>query len=130
MIVQTITKPARLRIGAAVITMLLGSSCAFQEAQKPLAPPLDDNALKIIQHVKSQPSVIRGGGTIYELFAGERFNARYDEKLGKLILTDIVNDSFCEYGADGKLVVPAHTGTGYIQYCIHLSTNTVDFIEQ
>ncbi|TPW14239.1 MAG: hypothetical protein FD130_1417 [Halothiobacillaceae bacterium] len=74
--------------------------------------------------------MISGGGMIYELFAGERFAARYNDQVGTLKINDIANSDACEYGADGMLVMPEKATPGYAQYCQHLSTNTLQVIEK
>ena len=118
-------------LSAIAATMFL-SGCvtmATQEKQV-LAPEPDANAVEIITHVKQNPSVITGGGMIYELFVGDRFAARYNEKSQVLKLTDFDNEGACEYDDNGNLAVPEDADESYLNYCSHLSTNTIDYLNQ
>ena len=119
-------------LSAVAVTVFL-SGCvtmgAKQEKQV-LAPAPDANVANIITHVKQDPSVITGGGMIYELFVGDRFAARYNEKSQVLKLTDFDNEGACEYDINGNLALPESADESYLNYCSHLSTNTIDYLNQ
>lgn len=102
-----------------------GTGGPVQEAA-PTTP--DANAVKIIDHVKVEPSSITGGGMVYKLFVGERFDAEFNDKAGVLTLTDLENETTCSYDANGMLTVPEGAIKGYADYCANLSTNTAEFI--
>lgn len=111
--------------------MLVLSGCVTtQEKKQVLAPQPDSNAMNIISHVKDDPSMITGGGMIYELFVGQRFAARYNEQSKLLRLTDIENENACEFGTDGILKLPEDANEAYLEFCSHLSTNTIDYLSQ
>jgi hypothetical protein len=104
------------------------AACASAPSQEiaPTAP--DANATSILERVKSEPSAISGGGMIYTLFVGQRFNARYDQKAGEFTLTDIPNDRACRYSSDGMLQLPENAEKGYAQYCSDLANNAQHYL--
>ena len=115
---------------SALASIALLAGCVTTQEKQVLAPPLDANAVEIISQVKKDPSIITGGGMIYELFVGDHFAARYNERSKILNLTDIENNNACEYTSEGALVLPEGAGDSYLKSCSHLSTNTIDFLNQ
>ena len=113
-----------------IIILVLSGCVTTQEKEVVLTPQPDSNAIDIISHVKEDPSMITGGGMIYELFVGQRFAARYNEKAQLLRLTDMENENACEFGTDGILKLPEDANEAYLDYCSHLSTNTIDYLNQ
>ena len=126
MFIKNTPKSAIYSLAFASIAMLGG--CANMQNKQAAAPAPDTNALAIVKQVKQQPSVISGGGMIYELFVGNRFTARYSEQSKELKLTDFTNSGSCEYDAAGMLKIPADAKADYPQYCSHLSNNAIDFL--
>jgi len=106
------------------------TACATTAQQETAAPTRDEHAVKIIELVKEEPSTIHGGGMIYELFVGTRFNAKYNDLESKLTIIDLENESSCEFAADGMLMIPEDAIKGYAQYCNDLSANTFSFITE
>jgi hypothetical protein len=102
-----------------------GTSGPTQEAA-PTSPDL--NAVKIITHVKAEPSTITGGGMVYKLFVGGQFNAVYNDKARELKLTDLENKTTCSYDDKGMLTVPEDATKGYNAYCTNLATNTAQYL--
>ncbi len=114
-----------------IASIILLTGCVTTQEKQALAPPPpDENAVEIINQVKEDPSIITGGGMIYELFVGERFAAQYNEKSQMLRLTDIENKNACEYTAAGTLKIPEDAESSYLEYCSRLSTSALDFLNQ
>jgi hypothetical protein len=113
---------------AACATVLVaGCASAPQTAMGPTGP--DPNTGKIIKQLKTGASAVSGGGMIYELFAGTKLSARYNESAKELTLTDIANDHTCKFGPDSILQMPEKAEPGYAQYCANLSANTFEFLK-
>lgn len=116
----------------AAIWFGLCASCvlaACASAPKEAPPPQPDaNALRIMERVKAQPSAMFGGGMVYELFVGQQFNARFDQREGELTLTDLSNERACKYTKEGLLETPEGAEKGYGQYCSDLSVNAYEFL--
>lgn len=122
----------RQQIIRTICTVALSSAallgCATSAPPQAVAPTPDRHARQIVEQVKENPSSVSGGGMIYELFVGQRFSARYDERVKQLTLTDIENNRDCRYDAAGLLEVPENAEPGYSQYCSGLATNTDEFL--
>lgn len=116
---------------ATIIAGLILAGCGTSGPIPEVAPAAPDaNAVKIINRVKVEPTLITGGGMVYKLFVGERFDAEYNDKIGVLKLTDLENETTCSYDASGMLTVPEGAIKGYAEYCSHLSTNTAQYIAE
>lgn len=109
------------------IAALLVSACA-SAPQEPQAPQPDANAVRIMERVTAQPSAVFGGGMVYELFVGQRFNARLDQRAGEFILTDLGNERACHYSTEGILQAPAGSEKGLQQYCADLAVNAYQYL--
>lgn len=96
--------------------------------QKPQAPQPDVNAVRIMERVTAQPSAVFGGGMIYELFVGQRFNARVDQRAGQFVLTDLGNERACHYTKDGVLQTAEGDANGLRQYCSDLANNAYQYL--
>ncbi len=111
--------------------VILLSACALpKEKQTILTPAMDKNAVQIINQVKTQPSMISGGGMVYDLFVGGYFNARYNDKTSILTLTDLENTNSCQYSEEGVLQINEGTIPAYIDSCDQLSSETVQTLTQ
>lgn len=123
--------PKAAVLGLSFAAFALASGCAnTQNKQSAATPAADANVPAIVKQVKQQPSTISGGGMIYELFVGNHFAARYNEKAKELKLTDFSGNGSCEFDETGVLKVPADAKSSYRDYCSQLSTNTMDFLKQ
>ena len=115
--------------GAYALTCIVGGTgCATQSQQAAITPEPDPAAIEIVHLVKESPTLIQGGGMVYELYMGEKFNARVDEREGSLVLTDFATQESCRFGVDGTLVVPDGAEPGYASFCQHLSTNAYELM--
>lgn len=108
------------------MTMLLGA-CGTVPTE-PQTPQPDANAVRIMERVAAQPSAVFGGGMIYELFVGQRFNARLDQRAGEFVLTDLGNERACHYTREGVLQTPAGAEMGLQQYCSNLVINAYQYL--
>lgn len=108
------------------MTALLGA-CATAPTE-PDTPQPDANAVRIMERVTAQPSGVFGGGTVYELFVGQRFNARLDQRAGEFVLTDLGNERACHYTREGVLQTPQGAEPGLQQYCSNLAINAYQYL--
>ena len=108
-----------------VVAVTLFHGCATSGQPQTLTIEPDPNALAIIEQTKAEPSAIRGGGMIYELYVGSRYSAIFDEKEGVLHLTDLANNKTCDFAANGLLNVPEQNASAFYQYCRHLAKNAI-----
>ena len=130
MLLRSTPKSAIWLSTLALAILLSGCVTTQQTKEVVLTPEPDNNAIEIISHVKDDPSMITGGGMIYELFVGQRFAARYNEKSQLLRITDIESENACEFGNDGVLKLPENATEEYLNACSRLSTNTIDYLNQ
>lgn len=105
--------------------LLTACASAPQQAQ---APQPDANAVRIMERVTAQPSAVFGGGMVYELFVGQRFNARLDQRAGEFVLTDLGTERACHYSKDGILQTPEGSEKGLRQYCSDLAVNAYQYL--
>lgn len=105
------------------------AGCATTQPDQSAGPAPDPNAVEIIQVVKEEPSAIRGGGMIYELFVGTEFNARFNDQSRTLTLTDLQGTT-CQYDEQGMLTIPEGADTGYVDHCTALSASTIQTLDQ
>lgn len=122
------TKRIKLTLALTGLLAAIGCSSTPVMESAPITP--DHNAVRIISHVKAEPSSITGGGMIYELFVGGHFNAEFNDSLGVLKLTDLENETTCTYDTSGMLTVPESARQGYAKYCLHLSNNTAQYFSE
>lgn len=121
----TLARRSGLCTGISISVLLHACASAPQEPQ---APQPDVNAVRIIERVTAQPSAVFGGGTIYELFVGQRFNARVDQRAGEFVLMDLGNERACHYTSDGVLQPAAGDAKSLRQYCSDLANNAYQYL--
>jgi hypothetical protein len=127
---RTTSRPSTFAAALSAGLVILASGCATTRSQVVTNPQPDHHALQIMKLVKEEPSQIHGGGMIYELFVGGRFNARLNDHSGDLTITDLENDSDCTFHADGVLEADDPASPEYATYCAHLSTNTYELLDE
>lgn len=120
-----LTRRPFLWTGLAMAALI--SACATPP-QEPQTPQPDANVIRIMERVTAQPSAVFGGGMVYELFVGQRFNARVDQRAGEFVLTDLGNERACHYSKEGVLQTPQGSEKGLQQYCSDLAVNAYQYL--